>query len=210
MTAQRGFSYFLLPSIFRQGPLKASSSGGGHRQNDSLGRRLDGAALGPYRYVPPSLLSREDGPHAAKRGRNVGNQDIRGKLTTGRFELKRDIMSRWHIFFERISRSKKVLDRWSLFRIPPEYQTTFRILLLVPLGALLIALLRNIVGFQTFGIFMPLLMALAFRNTGLFYGLAMFAGIIFIGYAARRYLNSCAFCSYPECRCSLRSLYSVS
>ena len=112
-----------------------------------------------------------------------------GELATGRFELKRDIMSRWNIFFERINRSNRILDRWSLFRIPPEYQTTFRILLLVPLGALLIAVLRNIVGFQTFGIFMPVLMALAFRNTGLFYGLAMFAGIILIGYAARRFLN---------------------
>ena len=121
-----------------------------------------------------------------------------GELSTGRFELKRDIMSRWHIFSERINRSNKILDRWSLFLIPPEYQTTFRILLLVPLGALLIALLRNIVGFQTFGIFMPLLMALAYRNTGLFYGLAIFAAIIFFGYAARRYLNKLRLLLIPR------------
>ena len=112
-----------------------------------------------------------------------------GKLSMKRFELTRDVMSRWRVFFERTSKSDRLLDVWSLFRIPPEFQQTFRILLLVPLGALLIALLRNIVGFQTFGIFMPVLMALAFRNTGLVYGLAIFAAIIFIGYLARRYLN---------------------
>ena len=133
-----------------------------------------------------------------------------GSLSSERFELTRDIMSRWHVFFERISRSKKVLDRWSLFRIPPEYQQTFRILLLVPLGTLLIALLRNIAGFQTFGIFMPLLMALAFRNTGLFYGLAMFAGIILIGYLARRYLNQLRLLLIPRMSVSLQWSYSVS
>jgi hypothetical protein len=42
----------------------------------------------------------------------------------------------------------------------------------VPLGALIICVLRNIIGLPTFGIFMPVLMALAFRNTGLLYGIA--------------------------------------
>jgi len=112
-----------------------------------------------------------------------------GRLSMKRFELTRDIMGRWRVFFEKVSRSDRLLDVWSLFRVPPEFQQTFRILLLVPLGALLIALLRNMVGFQTFGIFMPVLMALAFRSTGLGYGLAIFAAIITIGYAARRYLN---------------------
>jgi len=112
-----------------------------------------------------------------------------GELSAKRFELTRNVMSRWRVFFERANRSGRVLDQWSLFRIPPEFQQTFRILLLVPLGALLITLLKNFVGFQTFGIFMPVLMALAFRNTGLFYGLGIFAAIVLIGYVARRGLD---------------------
>jgi len=36
---------------------------------------------------------------------------------------------------------------------------------------------------------MPVLMAIAFRTTGLFYGLMIFAGILGIGYAIRRWLN---------------------
>jgi hypothetical protein len=36
---------------------------------------------------------------------------------------------------------------------------------------------------------MPVLMALAFRNTGLAYGLGIFGGVVFIGYAVRRSIN---------------------
>lgn len=81
--------------------------------------------------------------------------------------------------------SGSFLDRWSLLRIPPEFQETFRILLLVPVGTLVVSVLRNLVGLPTFGIFMPVLMALAFRNTGLTYGLGIFAGVILVGYSVR-------------------------
>ena len=70
-----------------------------------------------------------------------------------------------------------------------EFQDTFRIFLLVPIGALMICILRNIVGFPTFGVFMPVLMALAFRTTGLLYGLSIFAGIVLFGYGIRRSLE---------------------
>jgi len=112
-----------------------------------------------------------------------------GEINDIRWDINRQIVSQWRLNYERISRSGRFLDRWSLFRLPGEFQQTFRILLLVPMGALLICILRNIIGFPTFGIFMPVLMALAFRNTGAIYGLSLFAGIILIGYAARRLLD---------------------
>jgi len=40
----------------------------------------------------------------------------------------------------------------------------------------MISMLRNLAGLPTFGIFMPVLMALAFRNTGISYGLGIFFG----------------------------------
>jgi hypothetical protein len=112
-----------------------------------------------------------------------------GKINDIRWDINRQIIGQWRHNYEHISRSERFLDRWSLFRLPIEFQQTFRILLLVPIGALLICILRNIIGFPTFGIFMPVLMALAFRNTGLIYGLSLFAGIILTGYAARRLLD---------------------
>ena len=123
---------------------------------------------------------------------------INGELLEVRWTLNREIINQWRMHFERIMRSNRFLDRWSLFRLPEEFQGTFRILILVPIGALMICLLRNTVGFPTFGIFMPVLMALAFRNTGLLYGLGIFAGVVFIGYAVRRWINKLRLLLVPR------------
>ena len=123
---------------------------------------------------------------------------IHGELSEVRWALNRQVMSQWRIHFERIMRSDRLLDRWSLFRLPTDFQRTFRILLLVPIGALMICLLRNLVGFPTFGIFMPVLMALAFRNTGLSYGLGIFAGVVLIGYVVRRWINKLRLLLVPR------------
>ena len=123
---------------------------------------------------------------------------INGELSEIRWTLNRKIITQWHMHFERILRSNRFLDRWSLFRLPPEFQRTFRILLLVPIGALMICLLRNLVGFPTFGIFMPVLMALAFRNTGLLYGLGIFAGVVLIGYVVRRWISKLRLLLVPR------------
>jgi hypothetical protein len=109
-----------------------------------------------------------------------------GEIATICWTVSRAMVSKWRMHFERVRTSQRFLDQWSLFRLPEEYQETFRILLLVPMGALMISVLRNVVGFPTFGIFMPVLMALAFRSTGLAYGIGMFAGIVGLGYLARR------------------------
>ena len=109
-----------------------------------------------------------------------------GKLQEVRWSINKQTLSRWRAHFERIQKSTRFLDRWSLFTIPNQFQEIFHILLLVPIGVLMISVLRNIVGFPTFGIFMPVLMALAFRSTGLGYGLGIFAGVVSIGYLLRR------------------------
>jgi hypothetical protein len=106
-----------------------------------------------------------------------------------RWTLSRQIVSQWKLLYERISRSPNFLDRWSLLQLPPEFQGTFRILLLVPIGALIISFLRNVIGLPTFGIFMPLLIALAFRSTGTLYGVTIFCGVLLVGYAMRSLLD---------------------
>jgi hypothetical protein len=121
-----------------------------------------------------------------------------GELSEIRWITHREIISHWRLHFERIQQSTHFLDRWSLFRLPPEFQQTFRVLLLVPIGALIVGLLRNLVGFPTFGIFMPVLMALAFRNTGLLYGLGIFTGVLIIGYAVRLLLDKLRLLLVPR------------
>ncbi len=112
-----------------------------------------------------------------------------GQLSDIRWTITRQVVSQWKLFYDHITRSGHFLDRWSLLQLPQEFQGTFRILLLVPIGALIISILRNVVGFPTFGIFMPLLIALAFRSTGTVYGVAIFCGVLLVGYAARSFLD---------------------
>jgi hypothetical protein len=119
------------------------------------------------------------------RGKASAVQTIKGEISDIRWSISRQIITQWGVQYERIKLSERFLDRWSLFRLPQEFQNTFRILILVPLGALIICVLRNIIGLPTFGIFMPVLMALAFRNTGLIYGIGIFAIVLVIGYTVR-------------------------
>ncbi len=83
-------------------------------------------------------------------------------------------------------------SRWSdfsLLSLPLETQSVYAVLLLIPVGAFLIALLRTLVGIKAFGTFMPVLIALAFRETELIAGLVLFSVIVALGLALRFYLE---------------------
>lgn len=90
---------------------------------------------------------------------------------------------------ERERIKKPLLLKFSLFDLPIQTQAVYRILLVVPVGALLLVILRNIVGLKTFGTFMPVLIALAFRETELFYGIILFTILIALGMSIRLYLE---------------------
>ena len=81
------------------------------------------------------------------------------------------------------------LLEFSLFSLPLEAQAVYRILLMVPMGALLLLVLRNIVGLKTFGTFMPILIALAFRETQWLWGIALFSLVVALGLGVRFYLE---------------------
>jgi hypothetical protein len=90
------------------------------------------------------------------------------------------------------SRARALVPRlmeYSLFSLPVETQAVYHVLLLVPLGGFILVLLRNIVGIKTFGTFMPVLVALAFRDTRLLWGILLFTVIISFGLAIRFYLD---------------------
>lgn len=78
---------------------------------------------------------------------------------------------------------------YSLFSLPVQTQNVYQILLLAPIGAFLIVVLRNVVGFKTFGTFMPILIALAFRETRLLWGITLFILVVGLGLAIRFYLE---------------------
>ncbi len=59
------------------------------------------------------------------------------------------------------------------------------LILMLPIVATLIALARQLIGFKTFGIFIPSLIALSFLAIGLRYGIIIFALILLIGTIGR-------------------------
>jgi len=90
---------------------------------------------------------------------------------------------------------KELLDKvaildFSLFALPVSEQNAYRHILLVPFGALVVVLLRVLVGLRTSGTFMPILIALAFMETTLLAGLIMFIVIVGIGLVIRSYLSN--------------------
>lgn len=90
------------------------------------------------------------------------------------------------------------LLRFSLLQLPVNVQATYKILLTVPIGAFIILLLRNFVGIKTFGTFMPVLIALAFRETHLVWGISLFVMIVSFGLLARFYLDQLRLLLVPR------------
>ncbi len=78
---------------------------------------------------------------------------------------------------------------FSLFSLPIHVQSTYRILLMIPIGALLLVILRNVVGIKAFGTFTPVLIALAFRETQLIWGIFFFSIMVSFGLSVRFYLE---------------------
>ncbi|MDA8405702.1 MAG: UUP1 family membrane protein [Deltaproteobacteria bacterium] len=94
--------------------------------------------------------------------------------------------------------SKPLLLKFSLFSLPVNTQAVFRILLTIPIGAFLLVILRNVVGVKTFGTFMPVLIALAFRETGLIWGVLLFSVVVALGLVTRFYLEKLKLLVVPR------------
>ncbi|MFY7697224.1 MAG: inactive transglutaminase family protein [Legionella sp.] len=90
------------------------------------------------------------------------------------------------------------LLRFSLLQLPVNAQETYKVLLTVPIGAFIILMLRNFIGISTFGTFMPVLIALAFRETHVIWGILLFTIIVSFGLLARFYLDQLRLLLVPR------------
>ena len=89
-------------------------------------------------------------------------------------------------------------DILHLSRLPIGMQETLAILLLLPLGALITAVFRNMVGLQTFGTFTPSLLALSFLYADWRTGSIILVGILTIGLAGRSLLDRLRLLMVPR------------
>lgn len=78
---------------------------------------------------------------------------------------------------------------FSINSLPIEEQSIFKMLVLLPTGALITVLMRLLVGIRTSGTFMPVLIAMAFLQTTLLPGLITFILIVAVGLMIRSYLS---------------------
>jgi hypothetical protein len=77
-----------------------------------------------------------------------------------------------------------VID-FSLYSLPIQTQAVYSVLLMIPIGAIVMVILRNFVGIDAFGTFMPVLIALAFRETKLLWGVVLFTILVALGLSIR-------------------------
>lgn len=110
----------------------------------------------------------------------------RGQLT---FSVQKGLADALETAKARLEARDHHLIAYSLLDLPLQAQEVYKILLLVPIGAFIMLILRNIVGIKTFGTFMPVLIALAFNWTGLLPGVILFTLVISLGLLVRFYME---------------------
>ena len=90
------------------------------------------------------------------------------------------------------------LIEYSVFGLPIQTQQVFRILFVMPVGVFLLVILRNVIGVATIGTFMPVLIALGFRDTGLIWGIVLFVIVVSGGLVVRFYMERLKLLMVPR------------
>ena len=88
----------------------------------------------------------------------------------------------YHIKKQRINHYPEgaMIDLWQISDVAGIPAHILNMLLLLPLGAFLVVLFRNVIGLKTYGVFLPVLVCLAFIQTGITAGMILFTAIVMI------------------------------
>lgn len=101
-------------------------------------------------------------------------------------------------FKKEVIKSDSIFSKISLYRLPLPLQTMFTTILLIPIGALVLSLARNIIGVPTFGIFTPILLTLFFKETSFGFGMLFFFVVVLIGILERYVLDKFYLLAVPR------------
>lgn len=121
-----------------------------------------------------------------------------GKPPEVEFSIARHARTQVSLATDFATKARSTVMEFSLFALPVQTQNVYRILLTIPLGALVVVVLRNIIGLRTFGTFMPILVALAFRETELLWGIVLFSTLVTVGLMIRLYLEKLKLLLVPR------------
>lgn len=122
------------------------------------------------------------------------------ELYRGDYALIKHVgIKKFEYFFVIGEESVPPLDNpWSLYVLPIHFQDMIKVLLLIPLGALLVAFFRTVIGVPTFGTFTPILLSLAFRQVSLYIGLICMFIVILLGWLLRKLLDQMKILVIPR------------
>lgn len=97
-----------------------------------------------------------------------------------------------------ITESSPLIRMFSFTGLPITTQLVYRVLVTIPVGILILVFLRQFVGLQTLGTFMPVLIGIAFRETALLTGIFLFSSLVILGLAMRFYLEKLKLLLVPR------------
>ncbi|TXS93650.1 hypothetical protein FVW59_06860 [Parahaliea aestuarii] len=132
--------------------------------------------------LPDDFLVWQRGPGTVLRV--VGARDSRLEFAL----VSNNLPAKAVVSMEQQSEQFALLD-FSIYALPVEQQGIFKGLLLIPVATFVVVLLRLLIGVKTSGTFMPVLIALAFMQTTLWVGLAIFLVIVSVGLWIRSWLS---------------------
>lgn len=101
-------------------------------------------------------------------------------------------------FKKEVVRSDSIFGKFSLYRLPLPLQSVFTTILLIPIGALVLSIARNIIGIPTFGIFTPILLTLFFKETSFSFGMLFFSVVVIIGIGEKYILDKFYLLAVPR------------
>jgi len=135
------------------------------------------------------LLEEEEKPMLLWEQRGAPVLDvIGGQNSRIRFSMLRREESTYSALTDSLPQQSSLLN-FSIHSLPVAEQAMFKTILLLPVGALVVCLLRILVGIRTSGTFMPVLIAIAFMQTSLETGVIGFILVVAAGLMVRGYLS---------------------
>ncbi len=161
-------------------------AGAGPQQAIPLIEYCDGTTWKVKNPAQPNVSLRGDSTFVWNRGGIPLLEVYGGENSKVSFTVVRDMIP-----VERMNHLRgSTLLASTILALPVSERAVFRYVVLIPLGAFVVVILRNIVGLPTLGTFMPVLLALAFLEMDLGRGIAMFSVIVAVGLYFRFLLSS--------------------
>ena len=121
-----------------------------------------------------------------------------GKKANVRISVKENSEEAINIALWKGKQTNDVLLSLSLFSLPIDTQLVFQVILLIPIGGLVLTVLRQLIGVRTFGTFMPVLVAISFRETQLMAGVVLFITVVTVGLFIRAYFDKLQLLLVPR------------